>query len=57
MTNLDLVKQLYSDFAKGNVEGVIAQFDPAIEWHECKLGSEPGFVINPDKSMQFLHKQ
>lgn len=36
MTNLDLVKQAYSNFATGNVEAVLAVFDPAIEWHECK---------------------
>ncbi len=36
MTNLEFVKQGYSYFASGNVEGVLAQFDPAIEWHECK---------------------
>jgi ketosteroid isomerase-like protein len=36
MTNLDLVKQAYSHFAEGNVPGVLALFDPAIEWHECK---------------------
>lgn len=36
MTNVDLVKELYSHFATGNVPGVLASFDPAIEWHECK---------------------
>ena len=36
MTNVDLVKQGYSNFATGNVEAVLANFDPAIEWHECK---------------------
>ena len=36
MTNVDLVKQGYSNFATGNVEAVLAEFDPAIEWHECK---------------------
>jgi ketosteroid isomerase-like protein len=36
MTNVDLVKQAYSSFATGNVEAVLAVFDPAIEWHECK---------------------
>jgi len=36
MTNLDLVKQAYSHFAVGDVPGVLALFDPAIEWHECK---------------------
>jgi ketosteroid isomerase-like protein len=36
MTNVDLVKSGYSNFAKGNVEAVLALFDPAIEWNECK---------------------
>lgn len=36
MTNTDLVKQAYSNFASGNVAGVLELFDPAIEWHECK---------------------
>jgi len=36
MTNVDLVKQAYSNFASGNVEAVLAIFDPAIEWHESK---------------------
>ncbi|MBW6459834.1 MAG: nuclear transport factor 2 family protein [Bacteroidales bacterium] len=36
MTNVDLVKQAYSNFATGNVPGVLDLFDPAIEWHECK---------------------
>jgi hypothetical protein len=36
MTNVDLVKQAYSDFATGNVNDVLAVFDPAIEWNECK---------------------
>jgi uncharacterized protein len=36
MTNVDVVKQAYSHFATGNVPGVLALFDPAIEWHECK---------------------
>lgn len=36
MTNVDLVKEAYSHFAAGNVPAVLAMFDPAIEWHECK---------------------
>lgn len=36
MTNVDLVKQAYADFATGNVPGVLALFDPAIEWCESK---------------------
>ena len=36
MTNVELVKQGYANFATGNVPGVLAIFDPAIEWHESK---------------------
>jgi ketosteroid isomerase-like protein len=36
MTNVELVKKAYSDFAEGNVPGVLGIFDPAIEWKECK---------------------
>jgi ketosteroid isomerase-like protein len=36
MTNVELVKQGYSDFSTGNLEAVLAIWDPAIEWHECK---------------------
>ena len=36
MTNVDLVKQAYSNFVTGNVAAVLAIFDPAIEWQECK---------------------
>ena len=36
MTNVELVKQGYDNFATGNVPGVLEMFDPAIEWHESK---------------------
>lgn len=36
MTNTDLVKQAYAHFDAGNISGVLALFDAAIEWHECK---------------------
>lgn len=36
MNNVELVKEAYSHFATGNVPAVLAMFDPAIEWHECK---------------------
>ncbi|MEN8203948.1 MAG: nuclear transport factor 2 family protein [Bacteroidota bacterium] len=36
MTNVELVKQGYSNFAAGNVEAVLSIWDPEIEWHECK---------------------
>jgi len=36
MTNVELVKQGYINFASGKVEAVLATWDPEIEWHECK---------------------
>lgn len=36
MTNVELVTQGYSNFASGNMEAVLANWDPEIEWHECK---------------------
>jgi ketosteroid isomerase-like protein len=36
MTNVELVKQGYLDFASGNLEAVLATWDPEIEWYECK---------------------
>ena len=36
MTNADLVKQVYANFATGNVPAVLALFDPAIVWDECQ---------------------
>ena len=36
MTNVELVKQMYSDLASGNAPAALALFDPSIEWRECK---------------------
>lgn len=51
MTNIDLVKLAYSHFSTGNVPGVLALFDPAIEWHECKgmpFVNGDGIFIGPE---------
>lgn len=51
MTNVDLVKQAYSHVATGNVPGVLALFDPAIEWRECKgmpFVKGDGIFIGPE---------
>lgn len=34
MSNLELIQQGYKDFAEGNVEAVLANFHPEIEWNE-----------------------
>ncbi len=36
MTNIESAKEAYAHFATGNIPAVLAIFDPAIEWHECK---------------------
>jgi uncharacterized protein len=43
MTNVELVKQIYADFATGNIPAVLGAMDPAIEWNEC-----PGMVFVKD---------
>ena len=51
MTNVDVVTQAYSHFATGNVESVLALFDPAIEWRECKgmpFVKDDGIYIGPE---------
>lgn len=51
MTNVDLVKQVYASFATGDVPSVLAVFDPAIEWHECKgmpFVKDDGVYIGPE---------
>jgi len=35
MTNLEVVKQGYANFEAGNVEAVLAIWDPEIVWDEC----------------------
>lgn len=51
MTNVELVKQAYSNFEVGNVEGVLSLFDSAIEWRECKgmpFVNGDGIYIGPE---------
>ena len=36
MTNVELIKDGYMNFSTGNVPAVLAMFDPAISWHQCK---------------------
>jgi ketosteroid isomerase-like protein len=36
MSNKELLMQGYQHFAEGNMEAVLAMFDPQIEWNECK---------------------
>lgn len=51
MTNVDLVKLAYSNFASGNVPWALALFDPAIEWFEYKgmpFVEGDGIFIGPE---------
>jgi len=51
MTNVDVVKQAYSNFETGNVPAVLALFDPQIEWCECKgmpFVKDDGIYIGPE---------
>lgn len=36
MDNVELMKEGYANFAKGDIEAVLAIWDPEIEWKECK---------------------
>ena len=60
MTNVDLVKEVYGHFATGNVPGVLALFDPAIEWRECEgvpFVNGDGIFIGPEAVLAnvFMH--
>lgn len=35
MDKVEMVKTTYQKFREGDIEGVLAKFDPNIEWHEC----------------------
>lgn len=35
MKNIDLAKTAYKKFSEGDIAGVLAMFDPKIEWHGC----------------------
>ena len=51
MTNVELVKQGYQQFAEGNIEAVLAVFHSDIEWNQCKgfpFVSGDGLYIGPD---------
>lgn len=35
MSNLELIRNLYAEFARGNIPAVLAAFHPNIEWREA----------------------
>ena len=36
MSNLQLAKDMYANFARGNVEALLADYHPALEWYEAE---------------------
>lgn len=36
MSNLDAVRRSYEAFARGDLDGVVADMDPEIEWHQAQ---------------------
>jgi len=55
MNSIAVVEQLYQDFAAANIPAVLAVFDPAIEWHECKglpFVEGDGPFIGPEAVLQ-----
>ena len=36
MSNVDAVRRSYEAFARGDLDGVVADMDPAIEWHQAQ---------------------
>lgn len=55
MNSIAVVEQLYQDFAAANIPAVLAVFDPAIEWHECKglpFVDGDGPFIGPETVLQ-----
>ena len=60
MSNVDFVKEVYSNFSTGNVEAVLAAFDPQIEWRECKgmpFVDDDGIYSGPQEVVEnvFMH--
>jgi uncharacterized protein len=51
MINVDLVKETYALIGSGNIPAALANFDPTIEWQECKgmpFVKGDGIFIGPE---------
>ena len=60
MSNSEILKQGYSYFAEGNIEAVLALFDPQIEWNECKgfpFVQGDGTSVGPQAVVQDVFSQ
>lgn len=55
MSNVELLKQAYQNFAEGNIEAVVAIFHPEIEWNQSQgfpFISGDGVFIGPQAVVQ-----
>lgn len=52
MTNKERVQQLYQDFAKGNVPGVLGAFDAGISWTEADGFPLAGTYVGPQAVLE-----
>jgi ketosteroid isomerase-like protein len=50
--NVDVIKAIYTAFAKGDVPAVLGHFDPDIEWIEADGFPYPGTFVGPDAILQ-----
>jgi ketosteroid isomerase-like protein len=49
MTNLDIVKRSYEAFARDDMEGVLGDMHPEIEWHQAQGLPHGGFYQGLDE--------
>ncbi|MGD9712317.1 MAG: nuclear transport factor 2 family protein [Thermomicrobiales bacterium] len=50
--NSDVLHAMYAAMAEGNVPGVLAMFDPGIDWTEAEGFMTEGHFIGPDAVVQ-----
>ena len=51
-TPLDLLRDAYAAFARGDVPAVLGVFDPKIEWTEAAGFPYPGTFVGPEAVLQ-----
>ena len=52
MSNKDIVRNLYEDFAKGDIPAVLAKFDESITWTEADGFPLAGTFIGPQAVLE-----
>jgi hypothetical protein len=55
-SNAAIIRKGYEDFAKGDIKGVFAAFDPAITWHVPGHGPLSGDFTGHDQVGAFLRR-